>query len=595
VTGFTFPASIPLPMKKSALVVLMLLLQALGATAAWANWNPDWTRRMKCTLDTSPVGLALTAPVENVPVLVRLHTGNFQFLDAKPDGSDLRFIAADDKTPLKFHIERYDGLNELAFVWVYLPKLQAGAKDGYVWLYYGNEKAAPASDAKSGHDVAQALVYHFGENEATPQDATANGNHAARMTARPSPASLAGAGALFDGKGEIAINASPTLQAGAGGLTVSMWLKPTALDDATLWRLGEGPAALSLGLRGGSLALQAGAGNTATGGTLAAGSWQHVALVVQNGVTVYLNGTEVARSNATPAPQAGPMVVGPGYKGELDEFTVASTARSADWLRVAAGGQGPGQKLIGTVAAEAGEPEEGVSYLRILLGAVTLDGWIVIALLGVMFVISFWVMISKAFLVRSLARDNARFMAQFGRMMEGVSPGQAPAERQQAEQEAAALHGRSPLYRLYAAAMSEVHTRFDSYQRSGRALLLNESSLAAIKATLDARLVRELQGLNSKLVVLTVSIAGGPFLGLLGTVVGVMITFAAIAAAGDVNVNAIAPGIAAALVATVAGLAVAIPCLFGYNFLTTRIGEITADLQAFVDELVTRIAENHTA
>jgi biopolymer transport protein ExbB len=62
-----------------------------------------------------------------------------------------------------------------------------------------------------------------------------------------------------------------------------------------------------------------------------------------------------------------------------------------------------------------------------------------------------------------------------------------------------------------------------------------------------------------------------------------------------VNVNAIAPGIAAALVATVAGLAVAIPCLFGYNFLTSRIGEITADLQAFVDELVTRIAERHAA
>jgi biopolymer transport protein ExbB len=61
------------------------------------------------------------------------------------------------------------------------------------------------------------------------------------------------------------------------------------------------------------------------------------------------------------------------------------------------------------------------------------------------------------------------------------------------------------------------------------------------------------------MVMLTIAISGGPFLGLLGTVVGVMITFAAIAASGDVNVNAIAPGIAAALAATVAGLAVAIP------------------------------------
>ena len=56
-----------------------------------------------------------------------------------------------------------------------------------------------------------------------------------------------------------------------------------------------------------------------------------------------------------------------------------------------------------------------------------------------------------------------------------------------------------------------------------------------------------MQRLNRLMVVLTIAISGGPFLGLLGTVVGVMITFAAIAASGDVNVNAIAPGIAAAL------------------------------------------------
>jgi len=288
-------------------------------------------------------------------------------------------------------------------------------------------------------------------------------------------------------------------------------------------------------------------------------------------------------------------VFGRGFKGELDELQIATSARSADWIKLAAGGQGPDQKLVGTAPAEAAVAEESSSYLTILLSAVTLDGWIVIAVLAVMFVVSFWVMISKAFVVRRLTRDNAKFMAHFGKLMDGIRPGEPPAEREKAERDVALHFGASPLYRLYAAAVHELHTRFDAYKQSGRELQLSEGSLSAIKATVDARLVRELQGLNSKLVVLTVSIAGGPFLGLLGTVVGVMITFAAIAAAGDVNVNAIAPGIAAALVATVAGLAVAIPCLFGYNFLTSRIGEITADLQAFVDELVTRIAEKHVA
>jgi biopolymer transport protein ExbB len=96
------------------------------------------------------------------------------------------------------------------------------------------------------------------------------------------------------------------------------------------------------------------------------------------------------------------------------------------------------------------------------------------------------------------------------------------------------------------------------------------------------------------MVLLTIAISGGPFLGLLGTVVGVMITFAAIAASGDVNVNSIAPGIAAALVATVAGLAVAIPALFGYNYLGSRIKEIAADMHVFVDEFVAKIAEQHS-
>ena len=124
---------------------------------------------------------------------------------------------------------------------------------------------------------------------------------------------------------------------------------------------------------------------------------------------------------------------------------------------------------------------------------------------------------------------------------------------------------------------------------------MSPQSLNAIKASLDAGMVREAALLNAKMVLLTLAISGGPFLGLLGTVVGVMITFAAIAASGDVNVNAIAPGIAAALVATVAGLGVAIPALFGYNYLISKIKDLTSDIQIFVDELVTRMAEVYSA
>ena len=106
--------------------------------------------------------------------------------------------------------------------------------------------------------------------------------------------------------------------------------------------------------------------------------------------------------------------------------------------------------------------------------------------------------------------------------------------------------------------------------------------------------MREVQKLNSQLVFLTIGIAGGPYLGLLGTVIGVMITFAVIAKTGEVEVNSIAPGIAGALLATVAGLAVAIPALFAYSYLSTRIKDaMLSDMQIFIDEFIAKMAESY--
>ncbi|MNT76760.1 colicin uptake protein TolQ [compost metagenome] len=72
-----------------------------------------------------------------------------------------------------------------------------------------------------------------------------------------------------------------------------------------------------------------------------------------------------------------------------------------------------------------------------------------------------------------------------------------------------------------------------------------------------------------------------------------MVVFLGTAMAGDVNINAIAPGMAAALLATAMGLFVAIPALFGYNRLVSRNKEVSADMRVFVDEFVTRLAEVH--
>ena len=92
---------------------------------------------------------------------------------------------------------------------------------------------------------------------------------------------------------------------------------------------------------------------------------------------------------------------------------------------------------------------------------------------------------------------------------------------------------------------------------------------------------RESLKLESGLIWLSVAASGAPFIGLLGTVWGVMSAFAGIAQAGSASLAAMAPGVAAALITTVAGLIVAIPSMFGYNWLVHNLRAFTVGLDNF--------------
>ena len=131
---------------------LRFCLIALGATllaphAAWAQWwHGDWAFRKQIMLDLSATGVNIPGNPTDVPVLIRLHPGNFGYFgDVQPDGDDLRFVAADDVTPLKYHIERFDAVNQIVLAWVRVPRLAGGTSTDFVYLYYGNP-AAPAGD-----------------------------------------------------------------------------------------------------------------------------------------------------------------------------------------------------------------------------------------------------------------------------------------------------------------------------------------------------------------------------------------------------------------------------------------------------------------
>jgi len=549
---------------------LGLLLGLLGlslSTSVFAAWNADWAAQQKITIETANIKEA----VNQAPVLVRLHSGNFDFTGANVDGADLRFIAADDKTELKFSLEKYDAVNELAVAWVVLPQVSAANKDLAISLYTGNESAKAASDAQALHDPALLARFAFSDNallkDSGPSQLTASGNATVQKAGL-----IAESATLNNSPLTITLPTAPVL---ANGSTWSVWLKPANLPQtAEIFKSGN----VTLKLEGSALALQAGTASTQAG-ELKPGQWQHIALVFQGGqAIIYVKGQVAGQVAASDAQAAASFTLGQNLNAEVDELQLAVTARSAAWLALVAQSQGADASIVKVTAADAEEEGEGgeANYMGILIDSLTVDAKVVIGILAVMFAISVWVMISKPRLVVRTDKDNALFLKRF----------QQASAKDLLDLDKTGTYANSNLFGLYKAGLREIKKR----EHDGK-VQLSGASIDAIKAAVDADQVRETQRLNSMMVLLTIAISGGPFLGLLGTVVGVMITFAAIAAAGDVNVNAIAPGIAAALLATVAGLGVAIPALFGYNYLASRVKNITIAMQIFVDEFITRTAE----
>jgi biopolymer transport protein ExbB len=550
----------------------------------------DWAHKKKLNLNTTATGTEIKEDVAQFPLLVRLHSGNFVFPEAKPDGSDLRFFAADGKTPLKFHIEKFDVANELANVWVNLPKLTANSEKDSIVMAWGNPKAEAASDSKGTYDATQLFVYHLGEADGV-KDATVNANHAKTSSAKLIATGPIGSAAGFDGTSKIEVAASASLKlSAASGFTFSAWVKPAGNDSATLYAQHEGTKTLSVGLAGGALYASFGGAKVTAAMALKPGIWQHVAVAAGAGkATLYVDGNAAGSGALALTDLAGDVTLGEKLTGEMDEVSLAGTMRSDGYLKALASSQSADTPILSAAESEGGGEE--ISYVSILLGAVTIDGWVVIGLLMVMAVVSFYVMVTKAIMLSAANKANDVFLDAFkDKPAELLTP-----DHEEAAKLAADVRLKnSSIYHLYSIGLREVKHRFDKQSGEGIPHNLSAAGLDAIRAALEASMVRENQRLNSGMVLLTIAISGGPFLGLLGTVVGVMITFAAIAAAGDVNVNAIAPGIAAALVATVAGLGVAIPALFGYNWLASQIKNVSADTQVFTDEFLTKSAEMHS-
>ncbi len=574
------------------------LVLLLFPTLVFAWWNDDWSSRRQITVDAAATGADIQETLSDVPILIRLHAGNFgYFADLAENGRDVRFMK-DDKTPLHYQVEHVDVLSEIGLIWVKLPQVRGGVSNDDFWMYYGNGNAPDGSDSKSLYDTAQGLVYHFKEGEALPQDATAYASHASASKAQVEVAGWIGAAAKFTGAGPVTINPVPQLAIAIDkGWTFSTWIRfDQPQNGAKLLDAHEGATGLEAAIEGSSLTVRwlgsNGISEIATA-NLKQGQWQHITIVARpDKLELFVDGLSVGSTPITLSTLNPSIDLGTNFIGLLDEVQIANTARSADWIKLNFRSQSPDFSVLGFGQDESNSSGDDSGHFMVIVQNVTVDGWVVIGLTGIMLVVALIVMITKTFVIRRVTKDNRTFLDKYRQLdpkkLSSLDQDESEQEHELAESDLlTALVGKhdhfqsSTLYHLYHLAISELKKLQVDADRS-----VTTEAWDFLRVKLDSQIVTESQRLNSNMVLLTIAIAGGPFLGLLGTVVGVMITFAAIAATGDVNINSIAPGIAAALLATVAGLAVAIPALFAYNYLLTQIKDITAGMRVFADEFL---------
>ncbi len=603
-------------LKKILVLIIWVIGIWPGIASAW--WNKSWSYRVPIYLDTSVTGAAINSTQSNVPVLIKLHSGNFKdFFLLKEDLSDLRFIGGDDKTPLDFHVESFDFINQLIFIWVKVPQITGALNTEKIWMYYGNDAAADASNEHGTYDVNMVMVHHFKAGEHLLNDATAYKNRFTSSSGVAEPVSIIGNGMRFTGTGGVELPGSTSVKLVAKkGITISFWVKPDTDSSAVLFVQRDGKNEIKLVSNADKLTAQITLDSgkkfiTSAADGYTPGVWHDIAVTVsKNKLTLYMNGIEVNSVNINAPNMAGKIIFASDvdgkepFKGLMDEIQYSNIVRPADYLLLAAKNQGIENKLLKVGDAEQlGNTSSGESHFAFVMNKLTFDAKIVIAVLLVMSLICWIVMLMKGAYLWRLVKDNKKFLQAYSTL--GTNdPAMLDHDKTDKEKAledspiAQALFGghdhfqSSPIYHMYHCGVKEVTWRVGSTLGS-QVTSMSKQSTDAIRAAMSADMVREMQKVNSKMVLLTIAIAGGPFIGLLGTVIGVMITFADMAASGEVNIASIAPGMAAALMATVTGLWVAIPALFGYNYLSSIIKNINADIHIFIDEFVTRVAEYH--
>lgn len=262
----------------------------------------------------------------------------------------------------------------------------------------------------------------------------------------------------------------------------------------------------------------------------------------------------------------------------------------------------PFLRVRGFLAKLAGNDAPGaVLALNLLLAAqsggilyafteATLEGKLVLAVLFIASIFSWSVMITKMRIVRIARKQNERFLQRFR------------ADRQPLRiYETQGRFDGSPLFSIYRAGCRELTLHLlgaTEVDETFRARLdvaerITPSQMNVVTSAMERAVGESALRLEAQMILLATAVSGAPFLGLLGTVWGVMDTFSGVALAGSASLQAMAPGVSGALITTVTGLLVAIPAMFGYNFLVTSIRSLIVQNDNFAAELASEFEHKY--
>ncbi len=155
--------------------------------------------------------------------------------------------------------------------------------------------------------------------------------------------------------------------------------------------------------------------------------------------------------------------------------------------------------------------------------------------------------------------------------------------------------GTSPFAAVFEAGLAELALILGGKDRMQAQRSLSMVQMDGLERSLETAISEQVMELRRYLIVLATTAGVAPFVGLFGTVWGIMKAFSAMSLTGTASISSVAPGVSAALTTTVAGLAVAIPALVGYNYLMNNVRNLTQRMENFSSEFLSTVERNFGA